>query len=444
MMKRTSIFICAILAVILLTSSKPVRVACIGDSITEGACLADPAGQSYPAILQGLLGSDYDVRNFGVSGRVMIDSGDYPYMAEPKYQQVKEFLPDIVTIMLGTNDSKPHNFAHFEDYETDYLKMVKELQALPSHPRIYVCLPPAAEESKFTISDTTLTEYIMPAAKRVAVKKWIDMIDLHPVLQGRPDLFVDGIHPNTEGQKMLAKAIYDAFALRGDTGKPGKRVMFIGDSITDDDWGKKDGHATKDRSNYDLNHIYGHGYVLECALHYQVKYPSKGYKFYNRGISGNRIYSLEERWDDDVFPVHPDVLSILVGVNDTWRKDPATFDYADWERRYRGLIEKTIAFDPDMKIVLGTPFVANTGWIALDGCYVPMNEICRKLADIVRKLVSEYGLTLVDYSVLMDDLLAHDKSGDARFWSWDGVHPTMAGHRKMADLWIKKTAKFMK
>lgn len=148
-------------------ATQPTRVACIGDSITYGAGLEDPGRDSYPVVLQGLLGSGFDVRNYGVSARVMTQEGDYPFMNEQAYAEAKAFLPDVVTIMLGTNDSKPHNW-NPEAYEDAYMQMVSELKDLPSHPDIYVCLPPPAYEDKWGINDSTIVAGVIPIIRKVA------------------------------------------------------------------------------------------------------------------------------------------------------------------------------------------------------------------------------------------------------------------------------------
>ncbi len=150
--------ICSFVAISLLFNinafaSHPIRVACIGDSITYGAGIEDPAKDGYPAVLQRMLGSGFEVRNYGLNARVMTQEGDNPYMKETEYAQVKAFLPDIVTIMLGTNDSKPHNW-NAGLYEGSYQQMINELKAMPSHPDIYVCLPPPAYEDKWGVNDS--------------------------------------------------------------------------------------------------------------------------------------------------------------------------------------------------------------------------------------------------------------------------------------------------
>ena len=98
----------------------------------------------------------------------------------------------------------------------------------------------------------------------------------------------------------------------------GQRVLFIGDSITDGNWGNSCGTAksSSQRTLWDMNHIYGSGYMYLCATYYQGNYPEKEYEFFNRGISGNTLEDLEKRWEADVIDMKPDVLSVLVGTND--------------------------------------------------------------------------------------------------------------------------------
>lgn len=436
-------------AIAVLTSSIPVKVACIGDSITYGACIEDRENDSYPSVLQGLLGSDYEVRNFGFSARTLLDKGDHPYMNEKMYQEVKEYMPDIVTVMLGTNDSKPHNWAHKEEFYDNYVKMVRELQALKTHPRIFICLPPAVVKDNFGITEAVVLNEVTPLVRKVAADRWLDIIDTRSVTEGRIDLYTqDGVHPAPAGAKAIAHAIYDGMSLRGNTGKPGKRVLFIGDSITDDDWGKKDGWEVHKRSHYDMNHIYGHGYVLDIAQHYMTRYPERNYMFYNRGISGNRMVQLAERWDDDVTPMHPDVLTVMIGINDSHASDITldSFDFDGWERTYRSLLDKAIAVNPDVRIVLAKPFIENIGAQNIMGHYQRRISIVKRMGEIVDRIAADYGCVMIDVDKIISKAISTDRSGDAKYWSWDGIHPTMAGHKLIADEWIRKAekAKIMK
>lgn len=438
------IILMMVAAVTVLTSSIPVKVACIGDSITYGACIEDRENDSYPSVLQGLLGNDYEVRNFGFSARTMLDKGDYPYMNEKMYQEVKEYLPDIITIMLGTNDSKPHNWAHKDDFYNDYVRMVRELQSLVTHPRIYVCLPPAVVKDNFGITENVVLNEVTPLVRKVAADRWLDIIDTRTPTEGRTDLYTkDGVHPAPAGASAIAHAIYDGLSLRGDTGKPGKRVLFIGDSITDDDWGKKDGWEVHKRQHYDMNHIYGHGYVLDIAQYYMTKYPERKYQFYNRGISGNQMRNLVERWDNDVTPMHPDVLTVFIGINDSHAADITidNFDFEGWEKSYRSLIGKAKAANPDVRILMAKPFIQNIGAQNINGHYQRRIPIVQRMGEIIDKIAADCGCVVLDFDRIIGDAIAADKSGDAKYWCWDGIHPTMAGHKLMADHWIRKAKK---
>lgn len=99
-----------------------------------------------------------------------------------------------------------------------------------------------------------------------------------------------------------------------ETHATGKKILYIGDSVTDGNWGKVSGGPN--RSLTDMNHIFGHGYMFICAARYMADYPEEDYRFYNRGISGNRVADLKARWQQDALEIDPDILSVLVGVND--------------------------------------------------------------------------------------------------------------------------------
>lgn len=118
-----------------------MKVACIGNSITKGSTIPDRPRDSYPSQLQRMLGKQWVVRNFGIGGRTMLKKGDYPYWNEEAYVQAKAFLPDVVIIKLGTNDTKPQNWKYSDEFLSDYRAMITEMRNLPSHPKIYLCKP---------------------------------------------------------------------------------------------------------------------------------------------------------------------------------------------------------------------------------------------------------------------------------------------------------------
>ena len=189
-----------------------VRVACVGNSITYGAGIKNRSHDSYPSVLGRLLGDKYWVKNFGVSARTMLNKGDRPYMKEQAYQQALAFNPNIVVIKLGTNDSKSFNWVHKADFIKDTQTMIDAFKALPSQPEIYLCYPSKAYLTGESINDDIISKEIIPMIKKVAKKNKLPVIDLHSAMDGMPELFPDHIHPNEEGAKVMAKAVYDAIA----------------------------------------------------------------------------------------------------------------------------------------------------------------------------------------------------------------------------------------
>lgn len=195
------------LATIAAPREQTLRVACIGNSITDGMGIDMSEVYGYPAVLQRLLGKNYNVKNFGVSARTLMNKGDLPYMKEQAWADAQAFLPNIVVIKLGTNDSKDYNWIHGADYGADLQKMVDTLRALPSKPQIYVCSPiPAARI--WGISDSVIVNGEIPAIKRVVKKNKLAYIDLHTEFKPTEGLMQrDGIHPTDKGAAQLAKII---------------------------------------------------------------------------------------------------------------------------------------------------------------------------------------------------------------------------------------------
>ncbi len=192
------------------------RVACIGNSITDGAGIDYVDVRSYPAQLQKMLGRDYCVKNFGVSGRTMLNKGNRPYMKENAWQEAKAFNPDILVIKLGTNDSKPMNWdKHSKEYAKDMQQMIDELGKLEAKPTIYLCTPVKAREfapiTDNTIRDSVMQAEVIPAIEKVAKKNKLTVIDLRPLIDPNgKEMSRDGIHPTADGAAKMAKAIAKA------------------------------------------------------------------------------------------------------------------------------------------------------------------------------------------------------------------------------------------
>ena len=188
-----------------------VRVACIGNSITDAHGIGMSPVNGYPAVLQKKLGEGYLVKNFGVSARTMMNKGDLPYMNELAWRDAKAFNPNIVVIKLGTNDSKTHNWVHGADeFRQSMQAMIDTLKALPSKPKIYLCSPIPAFKDSWTINDSVIVNGEMPIIKKLAKKNKCQFIDLHTSYTYGDMMQNDGIHPNAKGAAKMADIIFDA------------------------------------------------------------------------------------------------------------------------------------------------------------------------------------------------------------------------------------------
>ncbi|WP_431423069.1 alpha/beta fold hydrolase [Bacteroides hominis] len=203
-----SLFLLFIAVQYVAAQKKAIKIACIGNSITYGVGTRNPAKDSYPAVLGQMLGDGYEVRNFGVSARTMLMKGDNPYMKEERYRQALDYHPDIVTIKLGTNDTKPQNWRYKSDFKKDMETMIRTLRALPSKPEIYLCYPIPAYAVQWGINDSIIVHGVMPVINRLAAKYGLKVIDLHTPLTGMKECFADNVHPNEKAAVRIAQAIY--------------------------------------------------------------------------------------------------------------------------------------------------------------------------------------------------------------------------------------------
>ena len=194
-----------------------LRVACIGNSITDGHGIDMATTNGYPAQLQRLLGSGYQVRNYGVSARTMLNKGDHPYMQELAWRDAQAWRPDIAVIKLGTNDSKPENWQYGSEFEQNLLQMLDGLKGT----KVYLCTPIPAFKSTWNISDSVIVNGIMPIINKVAKKHKLQVIDLHAnfALDGdnsatsrsqKELMQQDGIHPNEKGARRIAELVSEA------------------------------------------------------------------------------------------------------------------------------------------------------------------------------------------------------------------------------------------
>jgi lysophospholipase L1-like esterase len=202
----------ALVPFFLAAVQEKTRVACVGDSITFGACVAERETNCYPAVLGKLLGGSYEVRNFGVNGATLLKKGDLPWWKQQAFTDATSFNPAIVVIKLGSNDTKPQNWKNKADFEGDYRALIQHFRELPAKPKIYLALPVPVLKPNFGINKESAAEQ-QPIILRVAKEEGCPVIDLFAAV-GTKDLFdADGIHPNAAGARKIAETV--ALALRG-------------------------------------------------------------------------------------------------------------------------------------------------------------------------------------------------------------------------------------
>lgn len=187
---------------------QPIRIACVGDSITFGAGVEQREKNCYPVVLGNLLGDKWETRNFGVSGATLLKKGDLPYWKQKAFTDAKAYKPDVVIIKLGTNDTKPQNWKFKEEFATDMAAMIDEFSKLESKPRIYLCLPVPAYPERWGIRDSVIKDELLPILKKLAQEKKLTSIDLYTALSDKPEMFPDKIHPNAAGAKLMAQTIH--------------------------------------------------------------------------------------------------------------------------------------------------------------------------------------------------------------------------------------------
>ncbi len=204
----------------LLTSVHPlkkpkdgqIRVACVGDSLTYGHGISGWSKNNYPTQLGNMLGDGYCVNNYGYSGRTASFSGDRPYTDEKLYRQSLDFAPEIVVIMLGSNDTKPENWRGKDEYIKDYKEIINSYLQLDSVKQVFIMSPPPVwarkGEAPYDISTELVSGDVYFAAQEIAEELDIEYIDLHTLFADKEYMFKDGAHPNADGAKLIAQAVY--------------------------------------------------------------------------------------------------------------------------------------------------------------------------------------------------------------------------------------------
>lgn len=224
----------------------------------------------------------------------------------------------------------------------------------------------------------------------------------------------------------LLSAINNSDHSLKNTNDKGLTILFQGDSIT---------HGNRTLDN-DWNHVMGHGYAYLIASRLWYDYPEKDLMFYNRGVSGDKVSDLVKRWDKDTINLKPDVLSILIGVNDVSKIVANEYSIEDWNENYKKLLDRTKKELPNTILILCEPFLLPEDWtVKKTGS---RQNVIQKMQKFVRQQAKDYNAIFVE---LQEPFNRACNKAPAKYWIWDTVHPMPAGHELIARLWIKEFSK---
>lgn len=247
-------------------------------------------------------------------------------------------------------------------------------------------------------------------------------------------IWVETSHPADDGPATVLK-----IHLKSDL-----TALFIGNSITDGGWGRSGGKAlpSSKRNKTDQNHALGQSYVMLAAARMMAENPKLRCNWINRGISGNTIENLKERWNLDVIDEEPDILTVMVGINDIYKyyRDGGVeeFDLIGWTSDFRQILTEMKSANPKIKIILMSPFVSHGRSIKPE-LYNNVKMSVDQCAEIVRDLAKEFNAEYIDTNGLFNSLTL--SGTDSERWLWDGIHPTPAGHHLIANLWTDMVKK---
>ena len=202
-------------------------------------------------------------------------------------------------------------------------------------------------------------------------------------------------------------------------------ILFQGDSITDAGRDKESTAANNSRA-------LGSGYALLAGANLLHQHASKQLTVYNKGISGNKVHQLDARWEEDCIAIKPNILSILIGVNDYWHTLSGNYDgtIEVYRNDYRKLLDRTLKALPGVKLIIGEPFAVNNVKAVTDDWFPAFDEY-RAAA---KEIADEYGAAFIPYQKVFDEA---SKKAPASYWTSDGVHTTLAGAQLMAEAWLQ-------
>jgi len=241
----------------------------------------------------------------------------------------------------------------------------------------------------------------------------------------RRDFVLTSAGLTAAGWAALSSQASAAIASDGPLIQPGDTVLFQGDSITDVGRNREEGDQPNHQS------AMGGGYAWMAASQLLVSRPNDNLKIFNRGVSGNKVYQLDERWQEDCLDLKPNVLSILIGVNDVWHMLDGRYDgtLEKYETDYNNLLQRTKESLPEVKLVVCDPYVLRCG--VIDDKWFPVIDDYRAAA---KRVADGAGAVFVPLQVMFDTAV---KFAPPEHWAEDGVHPSTFGHALMAHTWLE-------
>jgi len=402
----------------------PIKWATIGNSITQGV----GATTSYPVRLGTKLGAAFVIENDGVSGTTLLKKGDMPYWTRGRLTNVFAFRPSIITIKLGTNDTKTQNWQYGSEFATDLTAMIDTLAAMPSRPQIWLVLPVPIFPNTFGIRDSILRTAIIPIINQVAATKGLNVIDAYNPLKNFPALFPDGVHPNDAGADSIASIIYRAFVSKA------TRIACVGNSITA---GATLANAGSTAYPILLNMLLGRGYYVK-----------------NEGVSGAYMQKSGALpyWSTaqftDVFRYKPNIITIALGTNDS---RVTRWNGARFRTDYNAMIDTFNTIIPQPRIWSVKPMPA---WYAINNSSVTPTvmgwgfdngiagngisgfTIRDSVIPSAQQVATQRALSTIDLYVpmLMGQPYTYNVTPS---WVPDGVHPRELGHDTIAHVFFR-------
>ena len=436
-MNKPARILCIGLVVSVITSeaqvSAKIRWACVGNSITQGTTGATNA---WPVRLGTRLLMD-TVLNAGVGWRTMLRSGDSTYWKYGRFAQVFAFQPDIVTIDLGTNDSKPINWKDSANFLRDTRDMIDTLANMPSHPRIFLIYPTPTFNSEANpkpgdIRESVIRYGVIPRLRQVAIEKGLDTIDLHTPFLGRSILFgSDGIHPTTPGYDSIAAYIFRAYISKV------TRIAVVGNSITEYINSGVSGAMAVDAYAMKLNMLLGRNFYAEndgrsgCYMQKPNGITPAIMSYWNQ--SGGKL--------TNVFNLKPNIITIMLGTNDSRPKAWNTARYIQDAKALIDTFSNNIAPKPAIWLVRpigawqvnGQWGFSNPSGTTDNG--INGNTIRDSVIPAILQIAADKGLPTID----LYNSAFNSPTQPAAIMSGDGVHPNRAGQDTIAHIIYRTT-----